>query len=371
MFAHGQTVRQMIERLAPKHYAEDWDVVGLQVGTLQKDIRKLMVTLEVTDAVIEEAVRDQVDLIVTHHPIIFRPIKHLVTDYTQGRKLEMLIKHDIAVYTAHTNLDITEGGMNDWMAELLQLTDVRPMKDTHTEKLYKLVVFVPIDHHERVLHAVFEAGAGWIGDYSHCSFNIEGTGTFLPEQGTDPYIGKPGKLEHVKEMRIETIVPESVRSAVVQAMLKAHPYEEVAYDMYQVDLRGKTFGLGRVGKLDEPVTLAAFAEQVKIAFSVHSTRVVGPLDRIITKVAILGGSGSKYVRDAIRAGADVFVSGDIDYHTAQDALADGICMIDPGHHAEEIMKEKLAAYLRSELVEAGYATEVFASLTNTDPFQTL
>lgn len=371
MYAHGQTVRQMIESLAPKHLAEEWDKVGLQVGTLQKELKKVMVTLEVTEAVIEEAVREEVDLIVAHHPIIFRPLHHLVTDFAQGRKLGKLIKHDIAVYAAHTNLDITEGGMNDWMAEALQLVDVSPMKEVYTEKLFKLVVFVPIDHQERVLQAMFEAGAGWIGDYSHCSFNLEGTGTFLPQEGTDPYIGKPGQIERVKEMRIETIVPEHLRKAVVQAMLKAHPYEEVAYDVYTLDLPGRSFGLGRSGKLSEAMSLSSFAEQVKEAFGVSSVRVVGDTEREVRKVAVLGGSGSKYVRDAIRAGADVFVTGDIDYHTAQDALADGICLIDPGHHAEEIMKENFATVLRRQLESAGYATEVFASTTPTDPFQTL
>jgi dinuclear metal center YbgI/SA1388 family protein len=368
MFAHGQTVIQMMERLAPKSLAEDWDKVGLQVGTLQKEVKKVLVTLEVTEAVAEEAVREQADLIIAHHPLIFRPLQHLITDYSQGRKLELLIKHDIAVYASHTNLDITDGGMNDWMAEALQLNAVSPMQEQDAEKLYKLVVFVPVDHHERVLQAIFEAGAGWIGNYSHCSFNIEGTGTFLPQEGTDPYIGQAGKLERVQEIRIETIVPERVRKLVVQAMLKAHPYEEVAYDLYELTARGKTRGLGRVGTLAESVTLEAFAEQVKQALNVKHVRVVGPLDRMVKKIAVLGGSGSKYVRDAIRAGADVYVSGDIDYHTAQDALADGICIVDPGHHAEVLMKDKVAEYLQQQLAEAGYATEVLVSTVPTDPF---
>lgn len=368
MFAHGQTVIQMMERLAPKALAEEWDKVGLQVGTLQKEVKKVLVTLEVTEAVVEEAVREQADLIIAHHPLIFRPLNHLITDYSQGRKLERLIKHDIAVYASHTNLDITEGGMNDWMAEALRLESVKPLQEQDAEKLFKLVVYVPVDHHERVLQAIFEAGAGWIGNYSHCSFNVEGTGTFLPQESTDPYIGQAGRLERVKEIRIETIVPDSVRKAVVQAMLKAHPYEEVAYDLYELIARGKTRGLGRVGTLPGPVTLEEFAEQVKQALNVSHVRVVGPLDRVVRKVAVLGGSGSKYVRDAIRAGADVYVSGDIDYHTAQDALADGICIIDPGHHAEVLMKEKVAQYLKQQLADAGYATEVLASTVPTDPF---
>lgn len=369
MFAKGQTIAQMIEQLAPKHLAEEWDKIGLQIGTLHKEIKKVLVALEITDEVASEAVELGADLIIVHHPLIFRPLTHVVTDFAQGRKIETLIKHDIAVYAAHTNLDIADGGMNDWMAEALGLAEVKPLKPAYEEKLYKLVVFVPTDHHERVLQALFEAGAGWIGNYSNCSFNLEGTGTFRPEEGTDPFIGKQGTIEYVKEIRIETIVPEHVRKAVISAMLKAHPYEEVAYDLYPLALQGRTFGLGRVGKLPEPETLSQFVDRVKEAFGVSFARVTGSLDKEVRKVAVLGGSGAKYVRDAVRSGADVFVTGDIDYHTAQDALADGICLVDPGHHAEVLMKERVAEYLQGKLTEAGYDTQVVVSQVATDPFQ--
>jgi len=369
MFAKGQTVIQMFEQFAPKHYAEPDDRIGLQLGTLQKEIKKVLVALDVTDDVVEEAIREQVDLIIAHHAIMYMPVKTLQTDSPMGKLYEKLIKHDIAVYIAHTNLDVADGGINDMMAEALGMSQLSCLEEVHTEKLSKLVVFVPKSHHEQVLQALFAAGAGWIGDYSHCSFNIEGTGTFMPREGTEPFIGKEGKLERVNEVRVETIVPQSVQRRVVQAMLKAHPYEEVAYDLYPVDLKGRTFGLGRVGKLPETVTLEQLANQTKTAFDVPVVRVVGELQRPVRKVAVLGGAGRKFVRHALFNGADVLITGDIDYHTAHDALAAGLAIIDPGHNIEKIMKSKVADLLQSKMTESKYATQVIPSTVNTEPFR--
>jgi dinuclear metal center YbgI/SA1388 family protein len=284
---------------------------------------------------------------------------------------EKLIKNDIAVYISHTNLDVTEGGMNDWMAEVLGIENGAPIKDIHTEQLSKLVVFVPKEHHQKVLDAILNAGAGWIGNYSHCSFNIEGFGTFIPREGSEPYIGEQGKMERAEEIRIETIVPLAIRSKVVQAMLKAHPYEEVAYDLYSMDLKGRSLGLGRVGKLKEPTTLGQFVETVKSGLKVDTVRVVGDLERPVRKAAVLGGSGGKFYSSAIFRGADVLVTGDIDYHTAQDALMAGIALIDPGHNAEKIMKEKVAEWMAEKLSEHKYDTAVHASKVNTEPFRFL
>jgi dinuclear metal center YbgI/SA1388 family protein len=369
MLAKGQTVIQCFEQFAPKQYAMPDDKIGLQLGTLQKDIRKVLIALDVTDEVIDEAIREGVDLIIAHHAIIYRPLAHIRTDSPAGKLYEKLIKHDIAVYIAHTNLDVVDGGMNDMMAEALGLSSLKNLEDIHTEQLKKLVVFVPEDHHQKVLDAIFGAGAGWIGDYSHCSFNIEGTGTFLPREGTEPYIGKPGQLERVKEIRVETIVPETVERRVVQAMLKAHPYEEVAYDLYPMDLKGRTFGIGRVGRLPEETTLKELVEEVKSKLEVTHVRVVGDPARSVRKVAVLGGAGGKYVRHALFAGADVLVTGDIDYHTAHDALAAGLAIIDAGHNAEKIMKKRVAEILKEKLTAFKCSTDVIASEVNTEPFR--
>lgn len=369
MFAKGQTVVQYVEQLAPKHVAMEGDKIGLQLGSLQKEIRNVLVALDVNEAVVDEAISLEADLIVAHHAIIYRPLAHLQSDTPMGKVYEKLIKNDIAVYIAHTNLDVTDGGMNDWMAEALGIVSAGSLEDVHTDNLYKLVVFVPKDHHERVLKAMLDAGAGDIGNYSHCSFNLEGYGTFKPGEGTDPFIGTEGKLERVEEVRIETVVPHSLRSKVIQAMLKQHPYEEVAYDLYPMDLKGRTFGLGRVGKLTEAVTLRDFVQRVKERLDVPMVRVVGDLDQPVRKAAVLGGSGGRYWRNAQFRGADVLVTGDVDYHTAQDAWMAGVAIVDPGHNAEKIMKPRVTAWLAEKLSEDKYATRVHASQVNTEPFK--
>ncbi|WP_419873867.1 Nif3-like dinuclear metal center hexameric protein [Candidatus Pristimantibacillus sp. PTI5] len=370
MLAHGQTVIQLMEQLAPKHYAVENDKIGLQLGTLNKPIHKILVALDVTDAVVDEAIELGAELIIAHHAIIYRPLAKLDTSTAAGRLYEKLIKNDIAVYISHTNLDVADGGINDWLADLVGILpeNRQSLEEVHTDKLYKLVVFVPESHHEQVLEAIWRAGAGEIGNYSNCSFNIKGTGTFVPGAGTNPYIGAEGKLEHAAEIRIETIVPHSIHRKTVQAMLKAHPYEEVAYDLYAMDLKGRSFGLGRTGKLAQPTTLGELAEQAKIIFGVPAVRVVGPLDRVIRKAAVLGGSGARYVRHAIFAGADVLITGDIDYHTAHDALAAGMTIIDPGHNIEKVMKQKVADWLNKQLEGTKTETKAVASSLNTEPF---
>ncbi|MBD2869502.1 Nif3-like dinuclear metal center hexameric protein [Paenibacillus arenilitoris] len=370
MLANGQTVIQLMEQLAPKHYAVENDKIGLQLGTLNKTIGKILVALDVTDDVVDEAIERGATLIIAHHAIIYRPLAKLDTSTAAGRLYEKLIKHDVAVYISHTNLDVADGGINDWIADMVGIeSDGRQcLEEVHTDKLYKLAVFVPETHHEQVLEAIWRAGAGQIGSYTNCSFNIKGTGTFLPGEGTDPFIGMPGKLEKADEIRIETIVPYSVHRKTVQAMLKAHPYEEVAYDLYPVDLKGRSFGLGRAGKLSRPVTLGELAERAKQAFDVPAVRVVGSLDRVVRKAAVLGGAGAKYVRHAQFAGAEVLITGDIDYHTAHDALASGMSIIDPGHNIEKVMKQRVADWLNERLAEAKYETTAIASSLNTEPF---
>jgi dinuclear metal center YbgI/SA1388 family protein len=368
LLAKGQSVIQLMEELAPKHYAVPDDKIGLQLGTLQKEITGVLVALDVTDEVVDEAIQKHCNLIIAHHAIIYRPLSHLQTDSPAGRLYEKLIKQDISVYIAHTNLDVAEGGVNDMMAEAIGLQIQAPLEDIHTDKLKKLVVFVPEDHLERVRQSLFNVGAGWIGQYSHCSFNIEGTGTFMPEEGSQPFTGRQGKLEQVREVRLETIVPQSIERKAVQAMLKAHPYEEVAYDLYHLDLKGRTFGLGRVGRLPEPVTLEQLCEIVKVSYDVPAVRLVGDMHRKVQKIAVLGGSGGRYVRHALFAGADVLITGDIDYHTAHDAAAAGLALIDPGHNVEKIMKRGVADYLRRKLSNKKWDTSVFASEIDTEPF---
>ena len=371
MLTNGAAVIQLMEQLAPKHYAMENDKIGLQLGTLNKPITKVLVALDVTDEVVEEAIEGGANLIIAHHAIIFRPLAKLDTSTQAGKLYEKLIKNDIAVYISHTNLDVADGGINDWLADQIGIDENgrQSLEEVHTDKLYKLVVFVPESHYKNVLEAIWRTGAGEIGNYSCCSFNIHGQGTFRPGEGTEPFIGKKGELELVNEVRIETIVPYSIHRKTISAMLKSHPYEEVAYDLYPIDLKGRSFGLGRAGKLKNPSTLGELAQKLKGAFGVPVLRVVGPLDKPIRKAAVLGGSGAKYVRHAMFAGADVLVTGDIDYHTAHDALAAGMTIIDAGHNIEKVMKAKVADWLNERLQENKSETMVIPSKLDTEPFR--
>ena len=369
MLANGQSIIQVVERLAPKSLAMEWDKVGLQVGSLQQPVKKVMIALDVTEEVVDEAISLGVNLIIAHHPVIFRPLKHLRTDLPAGKLLAKLLAHDIAVYSTHTNLDVADGGLNDWLAEDLELVQPQILDVTSSDPLKKLVVFVPSTHKEQVFEAMTREGAGHIGNYSHCSFQMNGTGTFLPLDGSAPFLGEQGKMEEASEVRIETVMPASIQNSVVRAMKKAHPYEEVAYDIYPLDLPPVPLGLGRIGHLPAPMTLTELADSLKEKWGLQAVRVVGPIDKPIKKVAVLGGSGGSYLMKAAFRGADVMITGDVGYHEAHDALVEGLSVIDAGHNIEKIMKRKLAEYLKKRLAEEKYETEVVASAIQTDPFR--
>lgn len=360
-----------MEEWAPPALAEPDDKIGLQIGSMSSEVTRIAVALDVTEAVVHEAVERGAELIVAHHPIIFRPLAAIRTDRPDGELIRTLLTRGISVFAAHTNLDVAVGGVNDLLAEALGLEGTKPLKRTAAETLYKLVVYVPSSHRDAVADAVFEAGAGHIGAYSHCGFSAEGTGTFLPEDGAKPYIGRAGALERVEEIRFETVVPEGRRAAAVAAMKKAHPYEEVAYDVFRLDVPGTAYGLGRIGRLPEPMPLKAFAEHAKNAFGVPSLRYVGDGAKPVQRIAVLGGSGRSFVKHALSAGADAFVTGDLDHHTAHDAWASGLALVDPGHHIEQIMKGAVAERLRGRAASEGAAVDVYASNLSTEPFRFL
>jgi dinuclear metal center YbgI/SA1388 family protein len=368
MYTNGQAIIQYMEEFAPKSMAMEGDKIGLQVGRLNKEVKRVMIALDVLENVVDEAIEKQVDLIIAHHAVIFKPLKTLRTDLPAGRIYEKLLKHDIAVYIAHTNLDTAVGGINDLMAQALNLQNTEPLEVLYTESLKKIVVFVPKTHHQQVLSAMSEAGAGSIGKYSHCTFNIEGVGTFLPSVKANPFTGSTGKLEQVEEIRIETIVPEALLKRVIKAIIKTHPYEEVAYDVYPLELSGRSFGIGRIGQLEKAMTLEELASRVKTVFEVKGLRTVGDLSAKVRKVAVLGGDGNSFVSKAIFKGADVLITGDIYYHTAHDAMAAGLNLIDPGHNVEKIMKSAVQQVLLEKMKSIHSDTEVIISTVHTDPF---
>ncbi|KAB7708746.1 Nif3-like dinuclear metal center hexameric protein [Bacillus aerolatus] len=366
--ANGHEIIQLFEQFSPKKYAMEGDKVGLQIGRLNKPVERVLIALDVLEEVVDEAIEKGVQLIIAHHPIIFRPLTSIVTSDPAGRMIEKLIKHDIAVYAAHTNLDVAKGGVNDLLAEALELKETDVLVPTFQDDLKKLAVFVPVSHAERVREALGESGGGFIGGYSHCSFSTKGTGRFKPGDQASPYIGQAGQLEQVEEVKVETVYPKSLEKKVLSAMLKVHPYEEVAYDVYSLDNEDEPLGLGRIGKLENPMSLREFAEFVKEKLDVKGVRVVGQLTEKVRKVAVLGGDGNKYFQSAKFKGADVYVTGDFYYHTAHDALAVGLNVVDPGHNVEKVMKAGAAKKLSHLAEEKGIAAQFIPSAVDTDPF---
>lgn len=365
-----QAIMDAMDKLAPRYLAESWDNVGLLVGTPTQTIHKILITLDVTKAVVEQAIEDHIDLIIAHHPLIFKSITTIRTDLPQGQILANLLKANIGVYAAHTNLDVATGGVNDALAEALNLYDTRPLAISSTEKLCKLVVFVPQTHEELVEEAIMRAGAGHIGNYSHCSFKTNGIGAFLPLEGSDPFIGKANKIEHVKETRLETIMPERISKSVIKAMLKVHPYEEVAYDTYPLMNEGEKLGLGRIGKLAQPLALVDFAKKVKALLAMQTVNVVGDCNRLVEKIAVCGGAGAGLLHKAAFAGADVLVTGDVKYHEAQEADAIGIAMIDAGHFStEQPILSHVEKYLTACAAKGKWLIDIKVDAISKNPFR--
>ncbi|ANK59589.1 Nif3-like dinuclear metal center hexameric protein [Loigolactobacillus backii] len=359
------------ERFAPQYLAEPGDPTGMQLGSTKQPIHRVMVTLDVRPEVVQEAIEQRVDFIFAHHPVVFHPVQNLITDNPQNAMYAELLAHHIAVYAAHTNLDSANGGMNDWLAERLHLQQVSLLQPSYQRKMKKLAVFVPQKQATILRQALVQAGAGQIGNYHGASYSLAGTGRFTPEQGAQPAIGHVGQEETVAEEKIEVIFPETLTQQVLAAMYRVHPYEEPAYDLYTLDNPGEQFGIGRIGELAQPMTVQAYAQQVRQAFDLTGLRLVTPDPaKLIKRVAVIGGDGGKFYPAVLKQQADVFVTGDVYYHTAHDMLAAGLSVIDPGHHIESIVKEKAVPLFQGWAKEEKWAdVSFFASKLNTDPFR--
>ena len=358
-------VFRLIEELAPLNLAEGWDNPGLQAGDPGKVITKALLALDVSGEVVDEAVEKKTGLIITHHPLLFSPVKSLDLSRPTGLLLERIIKSGLTVYSAHTNLDVARRGVNDVLAGRLGLEDRVVLAPIGNEKYFKLVVFVPDSHVSEVHQALSDAGAGWIGNYSHCAFSVRGEGVFLPRSGSRPYIGKEGELSRVGETRLETIVPAGVLGDALQAMLSAHPYEEAAYDAYPLENRGPAYGLGLTGNLPTSLGFEGLIELVKSALNLPWVRAGGDKNKVIRKVAVCGGSGAKLWPQAVAAGAEAFITGDVGYHDAQDMLTAGLSFIDPGHYGSEM---PVIPMLRDYLAERLRNVEFIVSNHKGDPF---
>ncbi|MGI6588832.1 MAG: Nif3-like dinuclear metal center hexameric protein [Peptococcia bacterium] len=362
-----QTIINLVEKYAPKKIAEEWDNIGLQVGSPAQSISCVFLSLDLNEAILEEAQTLGAEMLVVHHTPFFKPLQNLRTDLPQGRLMQKIVQQGMVLYAAHTNLDATVGGVNDVLARKLELLQVELLTESWQEKLYKLVVFVPREYTEKVSEAICRAGAGWIGKYAHCTFRTNGRGTFFPLEGTQPFIGQKGKLENVEETRLETIIPEARLKRVIGALLKAHPYEEVAYDLYPLVNEGEKSGIGRIGFLPQSLTLKEFIHLVKKRLALSMVRYCGDLEKTVEKVALCGGSGASYLARAAFLGADVYLTADLKYHEAQEALTRDLALVDAGHFGtERPVLDVLATYLQRELGQKG--VQVVVSQVNSDPF---
>jgi len=354
----------------PPELAEDWDNVGLQVGDPGRALTQGMVALDPGIDAVSAAHAVGAQVLVTHHPLLFRGLKQLTPEDEAGRVIWSAVKDDVAVISVHTNLDSASVGLNSWLAERLEIQDAEPLRPVAGSFL-KLVVFVPSGHEAQVSEALFAAGAGGVGHYDQCSFRIPGTGTFRPGEGTNPFVGRPGHREEVEELRLEVLVPQNRLGRVLDRMFKTHPYEEVAYDLIPLNNQLPGVGLGRIGRLEKPLSLKNFAGGVKDALDCDAVRVVGAEDAVVSKVAVCGGSGADLIRTAHRQGADVIVTGDVKYHEARSAEAMGIAIVDAGHFAtEHLMVAALTELLNQSVKTRGWDLFFDAFTKETDPFRT-
>ncbi|HEY9570901.1 MAG TPA: Nif3-like dinuclear metal center hexameric protein [Metalysinibacillus sp.] len=367
---NGHEVIQLFEQWSPKKLAcMENDPIGLAVGTLNKPVTRVLVTLDVNEAVVNEAIAESCELIIAHHPPIFRKLAHIRTDTPAGKLYEKLIKNDIAVYAAHTNLDVAAGGVNDLLAEALGLTDTTFLEKTYSEPMMKLATFIPFAQAFELRDVLAKAGAGQLGDYDSCSYTTQGEGRYRALAGANPHVGEIGEIHTEAEQRIEVVFPKSMTGRIVKAMLQAHPYEEPAYDLVEMAREMNVQGIGRVGKLEAPMTLRDFAEHVKQSLDVPCVRMVGDGEAQVQKVALVGGDGNKYINAAKFAGADVFMTGDMYFHTAQDAEAIGLNIIDPGHHVEKVMIKGVAQKMATLVEAKKLDVQFIESAVDTEPFQ--
>lgn len=367
----GDWLALVHDRYPPAH-AASWDHVGLQVGDPAWPVSRVLVCLDVTGAVVEEAAQVPGTLVLAHHPLLFRPLEALTPATASGRTALAAATQRIAVAAAHTNLDVAADGAGTSVpvADALGLTDRRPLtSQLRDADQVKLVVFVPTTHTEEVLDALAAIGAGRDGDYARCAFRVDGTGTFTPLDGSQPYLGTVGEPETVAEHRLELLVPRALLAEATRTLRAVHPYEEVAHDVFP-RLTDAEIGFGLVGRLPEPMPLRDVADRLRGRLPAPHLRYAGDPDRPVSRVATVGGAGDGLIGAALRSGVDVYVTGDLRHHVTLDAVEQGLAMIDAGHHATESAAlpawiERLTAAARTRSLTA----PVVASEVSTVPWR--
>ena len=351
-----------LDSSVPLSFQESYDNSGLQTGLSEKEISSALLTLDITDQVLDEAINKNCDLIISHHPLIFSGLKR-ITGRTLTEKLVLkAIRNDIAIYSAHTNLDVFEKGVSRKMAEKLNLNNIKvlsPLKN----RLMKLVTYIPESHFEKVTAAIFEAGAGVIGNYDNCGFNAPGIGSFRGNEETNPFIGEKGKISYEKELRFETVLFSYLKEKVIKALLDVHPYEEVAYDLYNLENENINIGLGCIGEFNDALDENDFLKVVSDAFNAKGIRYSEPTGRKVKKIALCGGSGASLISQAMSSGAEAFLTADIKYHNFFDA-DNRILLVDIGHFESEIFSIEI---LYDLVIKKFPKFAVRFSETNTNP----
>lgn len=363
-------IRAVLETAYPPRLAESWDAVGLICGDPGEEVSKVAFALDCTQQVAEQAVATGAQMLVVHHPLLLRGVTSVAADTPKGKVLHTLIRGGVALFAAHTNADSARPGVNDRLAELVGITPGRPILPKEGDARDKWGVHVPPTEAEKLKSALFAAGAGRIGDYAECAFDIEGTGQFTPQEGADPTDGKIGENYRDTELRVEFVAPASRRRAIIDALREAHPYEEPAFDIVEMqsdqDL-DEAAGLGRIGELPEAMPLRDFVQQVADALPVTEwgVRAAGDPDRPVRKVAVSSGSGDSFLDTVRGLGVDVYVTSDLRHHPVDEYLrAGGPAVVDTAHWASEFPWTSQAAEIVAR--EAGVDTEVID--LRTDPW---
>lgn len=344
-----------IESWAPKEIAWQKDNVGLQVGSSKSKINNILLSLDLTEEVIKEALTQKCNLIITHHPLLFHPLKKIAIDNDSTSQLvQQLLANKITLYSAHTNLDFTKDGVNFQLANQLDLKDIKFLEPFNSNQI-KVVVFIPANFVEKVSAEIFSTGAGTIGEYNNCSFRVIGEGTFLGSGKSSPAVGLKGKLERVEEVRIEIISDKWNLENIIEAIKKNHPYEEPAFDIYPIENENKKYGAGSIGILDTPMNEKDFLKYVSKRLRIKNFRFTTGNKKTITSVAVCGGSGSDLIKPALKLGADAFITADVHYHTFHEANKK-ILLIDAGHYETEIfvlgeLQKKISQKLLDERIK--------------------
>jgi len=356
---------EVFELFAPPSLAEPWDNAGMQVGNPGQNVERILLSLNASPESIQEAAENKCSLLFTHHPLFFPGLTNIVAGSAVYDVLQVAFKNDISIYSAHTNLDKAGQGINKVLADFFKLKNAKPLVDDTA--FNKLVFFVPPDNSQEIIRELSAAGAGVIGDYSSCSFRSEGKGTFVPALGAEPVAGEVGKFNQVKEERLEMLVHRSALSNVVERLLKVHPYEEVAYDVYPLDgVRKSHVGLGRIGDLAASMKVSDIAGifQKETASGV---KFCGSPGAEIRRVAIVAGSGASAIETAASKGAGLLITADVKYHEAQKAAALGLSLIVPSHYAMEKLALGIVAPLLADFLKsAGYSVDVINSKKESD-----